>query len=83
MKKMVFTVTAENVPEDEMERAEMLGKIKPARDSFLAALKECGVDHKHETKVMTMKAASTTPRKKRGSAGAGAVAGNGGASLLP
>jgi len=63
-KKLVFTVTGE-VPDDEMDRAELLGKIKPHRDTFLAALKEAGITHTHETKVLTAKATPAAPRKKR------------------
>lgn len=64
MKKMTFTVTAENVPEDEMERAEMLGRIKPHRDAFVKALDDLGVKITHVTKVITAKG-TAAPRKPR------------------
>lgn len=66
-KKMTITITGDNIPDDEMDRAELLGKIKPARDVFLAALKEAGITHTHETKVFTEKAKSDIPRAARGS----------------
>jgi len=64
-KKLVFTLTADGMPEDEMDRAELLAKIKPARDAFVEAVMAI-IPVKYEMKVMTSKAAST--RKPRAAA---------------
>jgi hypothetical protein len=67
-KKLVFTVTAP-MPDDEMDRAELLGKIKPHRDVFLAAIKETGITgHAHDTRVITEKVTAPEPRARRGTA---------------
>lgn len=61
-KKMVFTLTGD-LPDDDMDAAELIGKLKPARDAFLAAVKDTGMKHVHETKTQAIKPSG--PRKPR------------------
>ena len=71
-KKLVFTLTADGMPEDEMDRAELLAKIKPARDTFVQAVHAI-IPVKHDMKVMTAKTVSTRkPRTATGTARAAA-----------
>lgn len=63
-KKFVFSLSGD-LPADEMDAAEVLGKIKPARDAFVAALNEAGVTHVHSTKVANERAPSDKPREAR------------------
>ncbi len=70
-KKLTFTLTA-TLPDDAMDQAEVIAKLKAPRDAFVAALKDAGLEHEHETKVMTAKAPSDKPRKKRGQLAAAA-----------
>lgn len=67
-KKMVFTLTGD-LPDDDMDAAELIGKLKPARDEFLKAVQAAGMKHVHETKTQTVKA-SGGPRKPRVAAAA-------------
>lgn len=53
------------LPDDQIDQAEVMAKIKAPRDAFRAALTEAGFTHEHKTKIAKPRKATSTPRAAR------------------
>lgn len=66
MPKIMHASVAIDLPADEFEEAVTKLKVKPAWDNFLKALKEAGVNCKHELLTNETKAKAASNGAKRG-----------------
>lgn len=61
MKKTFFHAEIA-VPDDEMERHDVLAKVRPAWATFLAAIKDAGLTCTHESRTKTVREDAGEPR---------------------